>query len=362
MHNIILLIIACLAFIAPPDVLARTAAMQQRCDSCHTMHNSQNATDDLTGIGPLEALLTSTCYGCHGNAGFIADQGPGVTPYVWQTSPNAVYSGGSKNTLAGGDFYWVSPAGGGIDSKGHNVEGIGSQGPRTAPGGTEFFDASRPLRCAGADGCHGDRSKSNEIVAMSRGHHGDDGTTIDGNTVATSYRFLLGVVGYEDPDWEFTSSNADHNQYKGFLRANDSPVALVPPVSSQPTISNFCSGCHGDFHNNGSGAGAGVVDGPMTNPWIRHPVDYGMGSLGGEYAGYGGVSNDYVVDTPLASEDVTASVPKSTNLTADADTIVMCLSCHRAHGSPNDAILRWDYQSWPGGGYNGCGDCHTEKI
>ena len=190
---------------------------------------------------------------------------------------------------------------------------------------------------------------------MSRAHHSDDGTTMDGSTVATSYRFLLGVEGYEAADWELNPSNISHNQYKGALRGADSP--------SPSTISNFCAGCHGDFHNNSSlRLAAGVSGVAWGNPWIRHPVDFGMGSLGGEYGGYGGVLNDYVVETPLASVDVSSvAVPKSTLLTADEDTIVMCLSCHRSHGSPYDAILRWDYQGWPAGGYNGCGDCHTEK-
>jgi hypothetical protein len=43
--------------------------------------------------------------------------------------------------------------------------------------------------------------------------------------------------------------------------------------------------------------------------------------------------------------------------------IIMCLSCHRAHGSPYFKMLRWDYKGWPaGGGTNGCNVCHTSKI
>jgi len=45
---------------------------------------------------------------------------------------------------------------------------------------------------------------------------------------------------------------------------------------------------------------------------------------------------------------------------------VMCLSCHRPHGSPYPDMLRWDYteQIAGGGGLTddrGCFYCHTKK-
>lgn len=348
MKNMVLSIIVFFVFMVPLHAMARTDAMRKQCSDCHTMHNSQDGATVSLGNG---ALLNASCYGCHSNAVDGVLNGDNTKPpYVWQTNPRPTVPDGAyaDTTLAGGDFYWVSL--GGNDGTGHNVEGIvAAQDPRTAPGGTEYFDAARPLTCAGTNGCHGDRLVANEIVSMSRAHHGDDGTT-DLSTVAGSYRFLKGVAGLEAANWELTATAGNHNQYKGVIRANDIP--------SPSTISNLCASCHGDFHNNSSGATAGVSDGPMTNPWIRHPVDFGM-ALSDEYASYGGLGLDvYQVQTPLASVDVStlkATVP------AANDRIVMCLSCHRAHGSPYDAILRWDYQNWPGGGYNGCGDCHTEK-
>lgn len=340
MKNMVLAIIVFCTVITPLNVMARTDAMRKQCSDCHTMHNSQDGATVAVGTG---ALLNASCYGCHSSSGGVFN-GADKTPYVWQANPTY-----GTHTLAGGDYYWVSL--GGNDEQGHNVEGVVlAQDPRTAPGGTEFFDAGRPLTCAGANGCHGDRSVTNEIVAMKRAHHSDDGAAPDGSTVAKSYRFLNGVPGYEVADWELTPSNLSHNQYKGEERGNDNaPIAM--------TISKLCANCHGDFH---SGAGdAGTSNGTFgTDPWIRHPVDFGM-PLSDEYASYGGLGvNDYVVETPLASVDVSASQDK---VTATNERIIMCLSCHRAHGSPNDAILRWDYQNWPGGGYNGCGDCHTEK-
>lgn len=42
---------------------------------------------------------------------------------------------------------------------------------------------------------------------------------------------------------------------------------------------------------------------------------------------------------------------------------VMCLSCHRAHGSPYPDMLRFDYNMEAGGGTStdGCFKCHTNK-
>ena len=96
-----------------------------------------------------------------------------------------------------------------------------------------------------------------------------------------------------------------------------------------------------------------------SDPWIRHPVDYAM-PLTGEYAAYGYPAvSDYNFVTPVGSVDVSAKKPTVTGL--GGDTIITCVTCHRAHGSPYDYSLRWNYKNWPDAGYNGCGDCHTAK-
>ena len=210
MKNILMFAIVLLVPIMLPSLVsARTDAMKQRCDVCHTMHNSQGSTAEFMGGGSSEALLNTACYGCHSNQHIIggAVNSATTTPFVWQTNPPATYNAG---ILAGGDFFWVSQDTPEHDPKGHNVDGIvASQDTRIAPGGsatgTEEFSATRPLTCAGKNGCHGNRAYANEIVAMSKAHHNDSGAVMDGLTVAGSYRFLLGVIGYEDPDWELTA-------------------------------------------------------------------------------------------------------------------------------------------------------------
>ena len=64
---------------------------------------------------------------------------------------------------------------------------------------------------------------------------------------------------------------------------------------------------------------------------------------------------------PVARPSLTAV---SSTVTPGTD-MVMCLSCHVPHGSPNDDLLRWDYNGMVAGGGGddgtGCFVCHTEK-
>ncbi len=326
------------------------------CSSCHTMHYSQNGgvLSSWGKSGPYKALVVNDCLGCHTGV----NNGQNYIPYVYSTSEPLYGQTGTEsntNTLAGGNFFWVAN---GSDDKGHNVRPFPEDSVfgNTPPGGTAL---SSQLSCAGTNGCHGDRSKQDEFEAIIGAHHADD-TTIDGKTVGSSYRFLLGIVGYEDPNWEYQPDVSHHNQYKGYDRASETDV-------DKSTISYFCAECHGYFHN-GSGQISNNSAG-WGSPWLRHPTDYDMSNTGinseyrdypGNYAASGASgSNPYSVIAPVGSENVSA--PK-TNITFQKDAIVTCISCHRAHGSPYKHILRWDYYGWPEKtNTNGCNACHTSK-
>jgi hypothetical protein len=367
------LLIVLLAVLWSENSWAVGAAMKKPCADCHIMHDSQAGAAVALGfvaagalglVGPQEGLTKATCSGCHEgvNIGGGTD-----APFVVTLSGLADYRATgtevNHNTLAGGNFWWVTQVGG--DLKGHNVVGVGAaQVSRVPPGGGTTFTE---LTCAGTNGCHGDNSAGmSQMNSIWGGHHGN--TT--GEAVATpgalltptSYRFLNGIKGFEDPTWEYTVDKANHNQYKGVVRSSDG-------AADASSVSFLCARCHGDFHN---GAGnLGVVAGAtFLSPWLRHPVDIDMGGLGGEFLQYGdvvggvvgaGVAGDYNVSTPLASTAVTAALSAVTLGSEGNNAIITCLSCHRAHGSPWDYSLRWDYQNWPGAGYNGCGDCHTVK-
>lgn len=337
------------------------------CANCHTMHNSQagelvtwNLTDGQYGdsISPNRALLNTNCIGCHQGVNSPTSL---IPPYVLDIGgPNYGATGTEGNTLAGGNFFWVSQ---GFASTGHNVSGVAPPDNRLGnlpPGQT--LPLSRQLTCAGTTGCHGDRTIDGEITSMLTGHHGNDMTRWkDGSSLPESYRFLKGVQGLEDQQYEYLpgsgfSGAGRHNKYYGRDRTSETDDAAG-------TMSSLCAQCHGNFHNGSGNIAAGSMG---YGVWLRHPTDFDMGNTadGSEYHEYGDKSengtNEYSVISPVATAN-TSDVLNSTVFTENDDAIVMCLSCHRAHGTPYDAILRWDYKAWPGGGFNGCAECHTSK-
>ncbi len=348
--KLLFMVLCSSVLIIPVSAFARVAG---QCADCHTMHNSQNGAA-VVSTGPYSALTKGDCVGCHTGTNTVGENIPKVDSTTEPTyrSPD----GSTGDTLAGGNFYWVDSSGGANDTKGHNVVGIAGEDSNigyTPPGSTTTW--SSQLTCAGTNGCHGDRTKTDNFAAVSGAHHADD-STIDGNSVGTSFRFLNGILGKEDPDWEMTVSYNDHNQYYGVDRSADT----TDPAG---TISHLCAECHSDFHH-GSTAGNVQGDTGWGSPWVRHPTDFDMNNVVSkpDYAGYGGSSHTYQVEAPVASNDV--SSVKSTVLQSAGDAIVTCISCHRAHGSPYADLLRWDYSTMiasGGGSDTGCFRCHTTK-
>ena len=340
------------------------------CSGCHTMHNSQGGDPMATG-GPLATLLTNDCVGCHSSS-------DSSTTYVLGTStvPVVNFTGGAPATyLAGGNFWWVADKGGDDDAKGHNVLGISDDflDPLPfAPGGGS---------CGSFNNCHKSLAEPlpEELKFMFAGngcqgchlnpaHHADDSATVIGAQSSSTdgyYRFLSGhgpnaynhgVCGIEDDDWQASKGPGDHNEYLGVSASKTVPISL----SSGHTVTAFCCGCHGNFHVEQQ---CSVITGECK--WIRHPSDAVIPDTG-EYAdafdagGTGtGIYNERVPVARPSLSNVSSTVAIGTDM-------VMCLSCHRPHGSPNDDLLRWKYTG--DGGCDaqgksecGCFVCHTQK-
>ena len=302
-------------------------ALSGVCSNCHTMHDSQGGAS--VG-GPNSVLLVDDCIACHSTGG----TGPNVISTSLPVYPSATY-------LAGGNFYWVDT--GADDAKGHNIDGFVVPNPdgvlvNTPPGAADAMGGQ--LTCAGTLGCHGDSAIADPDASISGAHHGNvalGAASATGTTSADSYRFLVGVRGIEDVDYEATVSASDHNQYSG----ND--------VVDASTISTLCASCHTDFHG-----AAGTVSGTT---WIRHPTDLDLVAQGGEYTSYA----TYNPLVPVGSITNTALV--NANVQTAGNGIVTCLSCHRAHGSENDDLLRFAYTMNTNSGTNatGCFVCHSSK-
>jgi len=360
---------------------AAWARVSGPCVDCHTMHNSQNGAEVVAG-GPYRALTKGDCAGCHTGT----NTGSNNIPYVMDTSePNYGTFGNEGDTLAGGNFYWVADDGGDDDTKGHNVvylsnqdsnigltppgwdnanfPAAGESGQYVADGATSW---SKQLTCAGTYGCHGTHDKDDDFQAISGAHHADD-DVIDGSTVGTSFRFLYGVVGIEDDDWEYQPTSTQHNQYYAVDRADVFPNN---PASADPgSINYLCAECHGKFHSGSGSAGADDEDSTTGSPWIRHPTDFDMNNVAskeyGDYPGPFDSAGTYWPVAPVGTDDLSAGV-RSQVLQTDDDAIVLCVSCHRAHGSPYADLLRWDYSQCDASsgspGNCGCYACHTTKY
>ena len=349
------------------------------CSNCHTMHASQSPWPgewgaDIEG-NPVKRLLANTCVGCHSHDGATTyTLGSGASAC---TVPVVNTTGSEPSTyLAGGNFYWVAH---GIDAKGHNVLGIiGTDGDLTAAPGnpyncsnschislaTEFPADTHQGVGYGANGCTG--------CHLSPKHHANDHeNTVSGLVDSADkgwYRFLSGhmsgsghgVEGYEDGDWENGQPNLapgqtdNHNEYLGFEGPHDGAAGFY---NLGHTTTAYCCGCHGMFHKQDPVTASGTL-----RDWTRHPSDAVIPDEY-EYRDLGGTTHLYDPLSPVASLNVDGD-PDGT--VAPGTDFVMCLSCHRPHGTPYNDILRWDYGAMVAGpstptADTGCFYCHTTK-
>jgi hypothetical protein len=225
--------------------------------------------------------------------------------------------------------------------------------PITGGTGPSYWPSVQQLTCSGTWGCHGNRTVEDPYKSMHGAHHSDD-SEIDGYTVGRSYRFLYGITGKEHEDWEYLATIDNHNGYKGNISHD-----------TMDTISYLCGGCHAKFHPHPNLGGRAEVGQVYNSLWYRHPTDIAFDSVKGgfadsEYQGY----ITYSLEAPVAFTE-----PKGNEVIVDSTSIVMCLSCHRAHASPFPSMLRWDYSDhrahaspFPGTLRQGHSEMDTRKV
>ncbi len=361
------------------------------CSDCHTMHNSQNGSpmvsagagarwdgsNQLSGgsdTSPQAGLLRTDCVGCHSSstASTIVSVGTLDIPIVFNTIAPV-------NPLAGGNFFWMWTSS--DDTMGHNVHGISGQDGNLS---------QAPGRAAGqgcANSCHESlaiATSSTTCTGCSSGwgngclgchhnvkHHGTDPAVDQPETAASGwYRFLggphppnPGVIGIESADWEQNASDANHNVY----RTEDASVSDATP---RP-ISRLCTKCHFAFHSPGldwTFLGTQYNSGGFGgDPWFRHPNDVVIRNTAGtEYSQIDGVPYNPTVPVGKIFPDDTTPPASPDVIQAGSDRVI-CLSCHRAHGSDQSDLLRWNYNTGMishASGPNdntGCFFCHREK-
>ena len=324
------------------------AKMKGRCKDCHSMHAST----------PFPVLTKGGCVGCHGQ---VPDGTQNIITIGKVRIPQVLHHMGDGD-LASGNFYYVADGYNPDYFKGHNVLGISHQesiptmnvppgfiGNVVIPGGKGpvYWPPEQQLTCSGTWGCHGNRTIEDPYLSLYRAHHTHNSEN-DGSTTGRSYRFLYGITGVEHLNWEYDATVDNHNGYKGDISHN-----------TLDTISYLCGECHGKFHPNPNLGGLREVGSTNSNIWKRHPADIAFSNIHGDFA-----SSEFMGYTTYSLESPVAYVnPTGKEQVVDANSILMCLSCHRAHASPNPDALRWDYANITTNDptREGCLICHTNK-
>ena len=262
----------------------------------------------------------------------------------------------------GGDFSWIQVAcngdATGNSKRGHNIIaadfGFAADARATmatAPGGT-YPNAN--LHCSSCHDPHGKYRVDEAGVVTTTGKpirtSGSYGATADLTSDVGAYR-ILGGVGYQPKS--LVNAGVPN------VFANTVPAAVAPSTYNSTAaggvrvaygsgMSEWCANCHSNFH----------ADGQTTGGFGAHPAGngYKLGELAANYNTY--VSSGKMTGTQATSNlnlvpfetgngqataDRTALAALLTSTAGpDATANVMCLSCHRAHASGNESMLRWN--------------------
>jgi hypothetical protein len=263
------------------------------CNTCHTMHNSEDGTlvdaDSPSGNQYLlrDETPSDVCLSCHG--GFISDTfgSDPLNPPPEVGSGNFVFL--LEDNLNDGAGVAING-----DAAGHNINapsrGVGADGTLvTGPGG------SFPSSALGCTSCHDPHGNQNFRLLYGAGPVQD------------------GLHTFTHPAFEADGLSVYHGQER-----NDRHTAYKSGVS------RWCGNCHGDFHHNMTQyvhPSGHVLTGPIsTNYDLYNGTD---DTSGGSHA------TAYLAAVPF--EDP-ANTRNSTAGPAPSSR-VMCLSCHRAHAS-----------------------------
>ncbi|RJR16651.1 MAG: cytochrome C [Nitrospiraceae bacterium] len=334
------------------------------CTGCHHLHDASSSSALLAGSD-----ASSTCLNCHGASG--------ASSYRIST-PDADMPAGTPpgNRTPGGDFGWVkktytwSPRSGSTstsegDRHGHNIVaadfGYVADGTNaTAPGGD--MDAT----LLGCNSCHDNHGK---LRRLSDGTFATTGAPIIGsgsyNTSADpaagqavgAYRILRGNGSSAGDGGKIFTANFNAVAPSTY---NRSEATTPTRVAYGAGTSDWCATCHADMHSG-------------TSSKMTHPINQGLGTtVAGNYNAYVGSGNM----TGSAATSYDSLIPFQTDNTTDYTVLkanstntgsvstgpatsdrVMCLSCHRAHATGWDYMLRTNVEGnefiavdgvWPG--------------
>lgn len=303
------------------------------CSGCHSIHSANPAGQRLL----LNTDSSSICLNCHAGIG-----GP--------NSPSVFSPDGSALT-PGGDFYWLtrnfswlegeSPA----DSHGHNVvaadfnlfpDVVLTQ----APGGTY---PSINLGCTSCHDPHGQVSGGTALASPPVSQSGSYADVPAAGTSSGNYR-LLGDSRYQPPAGSTFQNEAPLARQSSINKFQESDNSHVDYGSG---MSEWCGNCHAGLLRGGGAmaGGAGAQHHRSGNNFLlnrRSVTSYNTYLRSGDFSGTAATAYLQFVPFERGTTDVLVLDPHSTQ-GPDANSNIMCLSCHRAHASAFANIGRWDF-------------------
>lgn len=387
--------VACAALVGPAYAFHDGGVAT--CESCHTMHNSSaketgalapQMTNNNMGVGVTNPYLlqgsdaSSTCLACHGS----------TTPGSYHVLDTSTIAGGQMNMdtmnyTPGGEFGWLQLGA----RKGHNIYAADFPASVNNAAETRKAPPGGPAGWAGTDfscvSCHDPHGQSRFTgpstqarqtadatgeaivnsallpIAESGSYGGTRFATYDAaaGTTAGSYR-LLGGVGWKpktSPTQPAFAVNpplalapATYNKSEtGFALGTTGPHTGQTVVAYLSGMSEWCGTCHGAFHGE-------AASGTLANTIDKHPSG-STATLGtsiannyNKYIKTGSLTatNAYdalvPVELGIARDTTAAALPAdvagTTTIAPGSGSNVMCLTCHRAHASGFDSMLRWE--------------------
>jgi hypothetical protein len=353
------------------------------CEGCHSMHNSLEGAANVTGMaqfasGPylLKARDQSgACLNCHeASPGSYHISTPG-TALNFSTATQGNYAGITQQT-AGGDFAWlkstrtytvrgnVATAHG--ERQGHNILaqdfGFVQDSTQTvAPGGS--YPAGN-LHCSS---CHDPHGKYRRFADGSVGTTGlpifNSGSYVTSNAPIANvsavgvYRLLAGV-GYQPKSltgsFAFTAPSPDAVSPGSYNSANATIAGVADRVAYGQGMSEWCANCHGALLRESYTSGMAGLTHPAGNQAkltaavaanYNNYVTSGVALATGATGAMNGYSALAPFETGMAGRtpaDYAALVAfQAAPTAASTSNNVSCLSCHRAHASGFESMVRY---------------------
>ena len=301
------------------------------CNGCHTMHNSQDGNSVAFSSGGFPRPVTTgnnwlliyenptdTCLNCHYGSGSY---------HVWEDSGDVAAGYDEKGA---GDFIYstaanvqenshadVFPVDG--EAAGHTL--VSSIGGRTAVDNTlavapgDLGANPYPTGAMRCTSCH-DPHFNGGFRALWRNGQESDGIY----AYARNWTVDLDATGIS----MFGPSETDgfHNQYRG-------------------EYADWCATCHPDIHDSGDSI---HPTGSTMSAQVQ--VQYGQYSGSTDCVGVpapcgtGSAASSYLAMVPFEDPDMSQFTYTGG---PDSNSMVTCVTCHRAHGSSAMDAGRWDF-------------------